>query len=121
MKGHTFKRCPCGDIRDEQGRRTNCGKRHGSWYYAHELPPAADGARRQSKKGGFGTEREARKALNDALARLQRGTFIEVGRQTVGEYLDQWLDGKGRLRPLPGGPTESTSRCTSSQVWATCA
>ena len=98
MKGHTFKRCPCGDSRDEQGRRTNCGKRHGSWYYAHELPPAADGARRQSKKGGFGTERGARRALNDALARLQRGTFIEVGRQTVGEYLDQWLDGKGRLR-----------------------
>ena len=98
MKGHTLKRCPCGTLRDEQGRRVNCGKRHGSWYYMHELPPEASGRRRQTKKGGFSTEREARKALNDALARLHRGTFVEVGRQTVGEYLDQWLDGKRRLR-----------------------
>ena len=76
----------------------NCGKRHGSWYYIHELPPDATGKRRQATQGGFATEREARKALNDALARLHRGTFVEVGRQTVGEYLDQWLEGKAKLR-----------------------
>ena len=62
------------------------------------LPPDANGKRRQVSKGGFATEREARKALNGALDRLHRGTFVEVGRQTVGEYLDQWLEGKARLR-----------------------
>ena len=98
MKGHTLKRCPCGTLRDDHGRRVNCGKRHGSWYYMHELPPDATGKRRQAQKGGFATEREARKALNDALAQLHRGTFVEVGRQTVGEYLDQWLEGKAKLR-----------------------
>jgi len=98
MRGHTFKRCPCDSSRDGNGHRINCSKRHGSWFYAHELPPDASGKRRQTKKGGFATEREARKALNDALARVQRGTFVEVGRQTVAEYLDQWLEAKGRLR-----------------------
>ena len=98
VKGHTFKRCPCGTIRDDQGRRVTCAKRHGSWFYAHELPPGADGRRRQRKMGGFPTERDARKALHDALARLDRGTFIEYSRQRLGDYLDQWLAGKGKLR-----------------------
>ena len=98
MKGHTFKRCPCGTLRDEQGRRVNCARKHGSWYYAHELPPGQDGSRRQSKVGGFSTEREARKALNDALAGVHRGTLVEITRQKVGEYLDLWLAGKGGLR-----------------------
>ena len=98
MKGHTYKRCPCGTLRDDHGRRVNCAKRHGSWFYAHELPPAADGKRRQSKVGGFATEREARQALNDALAQIHRGAHIEPNRQKVGEYLDQWLTGKAKLR-----------------------
>ncbi len=98
MKGHTFKRCSCPTVRDEHGRRVNCPKRHGSWYFMHELPAAPSGKRRQVLKGGFATEREARVALNDALARLERREYVEVGRQTVGEYLDLWLAGKGRLR-----------------------
>jgi integrase len=98
VKGHTFKRCPCGTLRDHLGRRVNCPKKHGSWYYAHELSPGPDGRRRQSKMGGFPTEREARKALNDALSGVHRGTHVQIGRQRVGEYLDQWLSGKGQLR-----------------------
>jgi len=98
MKGHTYKRCPCGSLKDELGRRVNCPKKHGSWYFSHELPPSTSGKRRQVFKGGFATQREAQTALNDALARLERGTYVEVGRQTVGEYLDVWLAGKGRLR-----------------------
>lgn len=98
MKGHTYKRCSCPTLRDAHGQRINCPKRHGSWYFMHELPPTASGKRRQVLKGGFATEREARAALNDALARLERREYVEVGRQTVGRYLDQWLAGKGRLR-----------------------
>lgn len=49
-------------------------------------------------KGGFSTEREARMALNDALSRIDQGSYVKPTRQTVSEYLDQWLDGKGRLR-----------------------
>ncbi len=98
MKGHTFKKCPCGTVRDDAGRRVNCNKRHGSWTFVHELPPDLSGRRRQVKKGGFATEREARNALTEALSRMDQGTYVAQTRQTVGEYLDQWLAGKGRLR-----------------------
>ncbi len=98
MRGHTFKRCPCGPLRDANGVRVNCTKRHGTWNYVHELPPDASGRRRQVKRGGFATEREARTALNEALGSLHQGAFIGPSRQTVGEYLDQWLAGKGQLR-----------------------
>lgn len=98
MKGHTYKRCPCGALRDADGRRVNCTKRHGTWSYVHELPPDAGGKRRQVTKGGYATERAARTALTESLARLDRGMYVERTRLTVAQYLDQWLEGKGRLR-----------------------
>ncbi len=98
MKGSTFKRCPCGTVRDAQGNRINCPKKHGTWYYAHEAPPGPDGRRRQSKVGGFATEREAREALNEVLSQIQRGTYRFRTKQTVGEYLHRWLEGKANLR-----------------------
>ncbi len=99
MRGHTYKRCPCGTTRDAQGRRVACPKKHGSWYYVHEAPPDAQGRRRQVARGGFPTERAARAALNEALADVGRGSYVPATRQTVGEFLDHWLAGKGRLRP----------------------
>jgi integrase len=98
VKGHTYKRCPCGTLRDEQGRRINCAKRHRSWSYIHDLPLGPDGKRRQTSAGGFASEREARKALNESLARIDRGIGVDAGRQRVGEYLEQWLAGKASLR-----------------------
>ena len=100
MKGHTYKRCPCGTIRDAEGRRINCSKKHGSWYYVHELRPTANGRRRQTSKGGFTTEREARRALTEALDKVNRASYVEPTRLKVGEYLDQWLAGKAALRYL---------------------
>jgi integrase len=98
MKGHTYKRCPCGVLRDHEGRRINCQKKHGSWYYAHEVPASPQGKRRQTFRGGFPTEREARQALNRALAAVSRVGYVEPTRLTVGEYLEVWLSGKARLR-----------------------
>ena len=85
-------------VPDGDGRRVNCTKRHGSWFFIHDLPPDASGKRRQARKGGFATEREARKALNDALSRIDQGSFMQPARQSIGEYLEQWLAGKGQLR-----------------------
>ncbi len=98
MKGHVFKRCVCGAVRDAQGKRVNCNKRHGTWSFVHELPSDGKSRRKQSTRGGFATEREAQAALTEALAKMDHGTYVAPSRQTVGEYLDQWLDGKGRLR-----------------------
>jgi integrase len=98
VRGSTYKRCPCGTIRDAQGKRINCPKKHGTWTFAHDLPPGPDGKRRQFRAGGFATEREARKAMQESIAQVKRGTWLEDSRLTVGEYLDQWLAGKARLR-----------------------
>jgi integrase len=98
MKGHVHKRCPCVPRRDETWRRVNCGKRPGSWSIVYPLPPTSAGKRRQATRGGFASEREARQALNEALAAAGRASYVEPTRMTVGEYLDQWIAGKARLR-----------------------
>ncbi len=101
-RGHVYAYCGCrdpetgkqlGDACPERARRGHL--RHG---YRIDLPIGADGKRRQSRTGGFATKRDAQRALTDALGRLDRGTYVEVGRQTVGDYLEGWLAGKARLR-----------------------
>ena len=101
MKGQTYKRCSCPaeTLVDAAGRRTNCNKKHGTWYYRHDLPRDSEGRRRQVKQGGFATEREARKALTQALSGLDRGVHVERSRLLVGDFLDQWLAGRVNLRP----------------------
>jgi integrase len=100
VKGHTYKRCPCAPQKDAmQARRVNCRKKHGTWWYVHELPPGPDGRRRQAKRGGFVTEAQASEALTKALEQVRTGTYIERSRVTVAEYLDEWLAGKTKLRP----------------------
>jgi hypothetical protein len=64
----------------------------------HPLPPDATGRRRQATKGGFASEREARQALNQALAAVTQSGYVEPTRLTSGEYLDQWIAGKAGLR-----------------------
>jgi integrase len=92
VKGSTYKRCPCGTIRDARGKRINCPKKHGTWTFAHDLPAGPGGKRRQFRAGGFATEREARKAMQESIAQVKRGTWVEDSRLTVGAYLDQWLE-----------------------------
>lgn len=36
---------------------------------------------------------ESRAALNEALAGLQRGTYVAPSRQTVGAFLEMWIEG----------------------------
>jgi integrase len=99
-KGSVYKRCPCpaDALRTERGRRINCPKKHGSWFIAYD-EPSGDGKRRLRRQGGFPAEREARSALTDVLARLDRGTYTGPSRDTVATYLRTWLAGKANLRP----------------------
>jgi len=103
VKGSTFRRCGCRDPLTGAQLGSRCpqlSKRtHGAWWYRHELPAGRDGCRRRTRGGPFATKSEAEAALADALSRVIQGTFIELGRQTVAEYLRQWLDGKIRLKP----------------------
>lgn len=101
MPGTVFKRCGC---RDEDGQLLGAGcpkltgKNHGSWSYKVELPAGGDGARRRAGRGGFASKHAAEVALTDLLDKVNKRTHVGTGKQTVGEYLEQWLAGKAALR-----------------------
>jgi integrase len=100
--GSTYKRCTCTD--PQTGRRlgTSCPKlssaRHGSWYFSLELPDDGSGQRRQLRRGGFSSQREALDALAAARQHVDEG-FDGDMTLTVGRWLDEWLEGRVRLRP----------------------
>lgn len=50
------------------------------------------GKRRQRQVGNFATKREAQAALNEALAGLQKGTYVTPSKQTVRDFLETWID-----------------------------
>ncbi|WP_037870385.1 Arm DNA-binding domain-containing protein [Streptomyces sp. NRRL S-813] len=74
MKGSVYKRCKCPAQYDAKGRRKNCRKDHGSWYYVADTGFGPDGQRRQARKGGFRTSDDVEAALAELLARVGEGT-----------------------------------------------
>jgi len=105
--GQTFKRCGC---RTADGKQLGgaCpqlqSSKHGTWWYRVDIGPGMDTdgvhrQRRQRSRGGFATKRDASVALSALAARLGNGSHVDVGRLTVGAYLEDWLAGKGALRP----------------------
>jgi integrase len=67
-------------------------KRGSTWTWHLGVVNPATGRRRQLSKGGFRTKREAQAALNEAMAALRAGTFVEPSRLTLGAFLtEQWL------------------------------
>lgn len=95
-RGSTFKRCAC-EGTDGKPVGPSCprlrGSRHGSWYYALRVP----GRKHPLKKGGFATAKDAQAALDELKRRLDQG--LEIRSRTTGEWLNEWLAGKRRLRP----------------------
>jgi hypothetical protein len=71
--------------------RNNLRKRGQTWTY-YVYVTNGDGSRRQVSKGGFRTRKEAEAARIEALASVNNGTWVEPGRLTVREFLeDEWL------------------------------
>lgn len=69
--------------RDESGR----------WGFVVDLGPASDGRRRQARRRGFATKKEAQATLDRLRVSSADGTFVEPTRLTVAVYLSAWLDG----------------------------
>ncbi len=58
--------------------RGSIRKRGSTYTYWLDIgPDPVTGKRRQRTKGGFRTKRECQAALNDAIAAVQGGTFVE--------------------------------------------
>ena len=68
-------------------------KRGRGYSYVLYLGRDESGRKRQKWVGGFRTKREAEVALAEALGLVHSGAFTDPGGLTVGEYLEQWLDG----------------------------
>ncbi len=58
------------------------------------------GKRRQKRIRGFKTKKEAEAALAQAIAEVERGTYIDPAKVTVAEFLKHWFAGhSGKLSP----------------------
>lgn len=70
-------------------------RRRRSWWTCPRRGP-----RRQRKRGGFATKQAALDALAELQVDTARGLTVEPSKQTVGEYLAEWLAGaRPRYRP----------------------
>lgn len=64
-----------------------------SWYVIFDLGKDPEtGKRKQKKKRGFRTKKEAQKYLTEQLNAIEKGTYFEPKDITFGEYLDYWLE-----------------------------
>jgi integrase len=71
-----------------------------TWYF--DVPDPLTGKRKQHSRGGFRTKRAAQEALNEALARLREGTFVQPSPRRLGSFLvEEWLPAvrPPRVRP----------------------
>ena len=55
------------------------------------------GKRKQKRKRGFKTKKEAEKYLNEQLNSLDKGTYFEPSEMTLSDYLDYWLENYAKL------------------------
>lgn len=72
-------------------------KREGnSWYYVFSLGKDSNGKRKQKKKRGFKTKKDAQKALTEAMNSFFKGTYIEPSKTLFQDYLTEWFQTKRR-------------------------
>ncbi|MBW3576053.1 MAG: Arm DNA-binding domain-containing protein [Actinobacteria bacterium] len=64
---------------------------NGSWWIRVDVAPAG-APRKQIRRRGFRTKRDAQAALNELLHDLGKGTFVATDRITVAEYMEGWVD-----------------------------
>lgn len=64
----------------------------GTWYFIVDVGIAADGRRRQARRRGFATKREAQAELDRLRNDVATASYAPPKRQTVAQYLvDDWL------------------------------
>lgn len=95
---------------------TGSGQR---WRIIYDAPPVVDPdtgqvRRRQRQRRGFETEREAHRALREALTAIDEGQHVDPDRLTVAAYLiDEWLPSiKPRMADSARGHRGTVSAAT---------
>lgn len=67
-------------------------KRGINWRIRYDGPPDATGKRRQVSETVKGAKKDADRVLRDRLAAIENGGYIPRNKETVGEFMRQWLD-----------------------------
>jgi integrase len=63
-------------------------------------PRRPNGKRRQVRRRGFASLKDAKTEHAKVVAKLDEGTFVEPSRQLFGDYLGEWLDAiRAKVRP----------------------
>lgn len=84
-------------------------KRGKVWWFSVTTGYDGDGKRIREQVGGHRTRKEAESALNDAIHRIERGTYSAATKQTLGAFLvEEWLPAiKNTVRPSTFGSYET--------------
>ncbi|KEK22518.1 site-specific integrase [Bacillus gaemokensis] len=68
-------------------------KQRGHWYFSFDLgKDPFTGKRRQIKRRGFKTEKEAEEALIKLQAEMLNDEFLDLSQMTYSKYLDEWFE-----------------------------
>lgn len=66
-------------------------KKNERWYVVIEDKDPATGKRKRRWHSGYRTKRDAQAACNELAASMQRGDYLQANKQTVGEFVGEWL------------------------------
>lgn len=69
-----------------RGSIRKIGKKYYIRFYVDE-----NGTKRQVERGGFNTKKEAEKALNEQINKVEKGEYFKADVSTLGEYLEYWM------------------------------
>ncbi|MCP3773750.1 tyrosine-type recombinase/integrase [Paenibacillus sp. MZ04-78.2] len=67
-------------------------KNTGKYYYVVDV--GKDGERKQKKKRGFATKKEAEIALAKLLTEVNDGTYLEPSKNTLVQLMEKWIESK---------------------------
>lgn len=76
------------------------GKRGTTWTAVVDMPPDPATGRRRQKRLSAPTKREIERLVAEHVQAVERGSYADAGKLTVGEFIARWL---GTLDHLSGG------------------
>lgn len=63
----------------------------GTWWFVADVGRGPDGKRRQARRRGFATKKEAQAELDGLRMGVRGSTYVALQKTTLAEYLDGWL------------------------------
>ena len=82
-------------------KQGNPYKRGNTWTYVYYITDNVTGEKKQKRKGGFATKKEAELALKETEALIITSQYIEDKKMTLGQYIKHWFNDihKPNLQP----------------------